>query len=236
MKDRALLDRLSDIGTSAQATIPGFYAWSVTVAPAAWGRGAPVVAKVFALLGLVCLLSAIAIERKSARNGRLVSVWGLVLTSSLVWAVAPAALLPTRLDAVRGVAGMIGWGLFALASAAPAVPRDADSSRVVAGAPLRPRTAIPRGDGWFIAAGALLAIGLQTIGWRVNVPERALLVRLVALASGLAIIGAATQIALARHARRVRPTRQVRVRRALLTIVGLGLLAVAGTILLLLAR
>ena len=34
-----LLARVSDLGTAAQASIPGLYAWAVTVAPAAWKSG-----------------------------------------------------------------------------------------------------------------------------------------------------------------------------------------------------
>ncbi len=233
---RGLFERLGDIGTAAQATIPGLYAWAVTVAPAAWSRGSPLLAKVIACAGLASLILAIPLERRWPRYGRPVSVWGLVSTSAFVWALAPAALLPTRIDAGRGVAGMIGWGLFALASAAPALPRDGDDSRIVDGAPLRPRGKIPRGDAWFIGAGALMAIGLQTVGWNVAVPERALLVRLVALAAGLGVIGAATQIALGRHGRRIRPTRRVRVRRSMAAFLGLFVVAALGLALLLAGR
>jgi hypothetical protein len=232
MKERALLDRLSGIGTAAQATIPGFYAWAVTVAPAAWSRGAPLVAKIVAILGVVALVIAIVIERRQPRWARLVSVWGLVATSALVWALAPGGLSPTKLDAPRGVAGMLGWGLFAFSSAGPALPRDPEASRVAPGAPLRPRTAVPKGDGWFILGGAVCAAALQVIGWRVNVPERALLVRLVALATGIAVLGAATQIALARHQRRFRPSKKTRMRRALATVIGLAVLAAVGVALL----
>ena len=255
MSTRTLFDRLSEIGSAAQATIPGLYAWGVTVAPAAWGRGAPLAAKIVALLGVVLLLAAVLLERspasdgamateparpsflgRFARHARPLSVWGLVATSALVWALAPGALSPARLDAPRGVAGMIGWALFAFASAAPAIARDPESSRVTPGPPLRPRSPIPRGDAWFILGGTVFALGLQVIGWRVVVPERALLVRLVALASGLGVIGAATQITLARHARRVRPSRRSRVRRSLVWLAALTVLALGGLALLLAGR
>ena len=38
---RRVLERIAGIGASAQAAIPGLYAWAITVAPAAWSRGAP---------------------------------------------------------------------------------------------------------------------------------------------------------------------------------------------------
>ena len=221
-------ERVSGLGVSAQAIIPGFYAWSVTVAPAAWARGAPLIAKLIALAGLGCLGAAIILERSQPTWSRAVSVWGLVLTSTVVWALAPAALSPARLEAARGVAGMIGWALFAFASAAPALKRDDSHKLLVAGAPLRPRASIPRGDAIFLAGGIILALFLQTIGWHALVPERALLVRLVALASGLAVLGGATSIALARHGRRAPAKRKLRVRRALVWLLGLAVLAAVG--------
>ncbi len=233
---RGLFGRLGDLGSAAQAAIPGLYAWAVTVAPAAWSRGAPLAAKLIACLGLVALVAGIVLERTSPRYARPVSIWGLVSTSALVWALAPLALLPSRVDAARGVAGMLGWGLFALASAAPALTRDAEPTRIAPGAPLRPRAKMPRGDAWFIAAGALMAAGLQVVGWNVAVPERALLVRLVALASGLAVLGAATQIALGRHGKRARPSRRARVRRSMLAFVALCVVAALGLALLLAGR
>jgi hypothetical protein len=228
MRERDLLERLSDMGAAAQAAIPGLYAWAVTVAPAAWARGAPLVAKILAILGLAFLVGSMVIERRFPRWARPVSVWGLAGTSALVWVAAPLALSPTMLDAPRGLSGIIGWALFAFASAAPAMGRDPEGSRVVAGAPLRPRVPIPRGDAVFIVTGAALALALQAVGWHVNVPERALLVRLVVLASGLAVVGAATQLATARHARRTRPTRRVRMRRSMTAVMGLVFLALVG--------
>src|SRR6185503_4004543 len=50
---------------------------------------------------------------------RIWSVWGFVLSSAIVWSLAPAALSSARLDGVRGALGMVGWALFAFASAGP---------------------------------------------------------------------------------------------------------------------
>ena len=66
-----------------------------------------------------------------------------------------------------------------------------------------------------LSIGALIASVLQVIGWRSGPPERAILVRLVAIACGLAVLGAATDVALARHVRRVPASRRERTRRAL---------------------
>jgi hypothetical protein len=223
-----VMGRSADLRPAAQASIPGVYAWAVTVAPAAWSRGAPVVAKAAAVLGVLSLAFAVSLERRSPALSRIVLVWGLSLTSALVWAVAPAVLAPAKIDPVRAVAGMIGWSLFALAAAAPTLPRIARRGVVAGEAPLRPREVIPRGDIGFIAVGAALAIGLQIVGWHAVSPERLLLVRLVQVAAGLAIIGGATAIALARHLRRAPRPMRARTHSALIWFVMIALLVVVG--------
>jgi hypothetical protein len=235
----ALLGRLADLGSAAQASIPGAYAWAVTVAPVAWSRGAPLAAKVFAASGVCALAAALVLEHRrplDAPRARAVAVWGLSLSSAFTWLLVPAALSTLKLDVGRGFAGMLGWALFAFACAAPPVRRDpAADARVVEGPPLRPRTKLARGDLAIMSLGAVMAIALQLVGWRSGPPERAILVRLVGLACGIAVIGASTSVALARHARRARPSHRERLRRAfpwLALLAVLLLMGVAGQVLL----
>lgn len=251
---------VAELGASAQAAIPGLYAWAITVAPAAWSRGAPVLAKISAIVGVVALVTAPFVEG-AGRFGaatpaappapprpkpklaamaswtgptwaRVWSVWGFVLSSSIVWALAPGALSSARLDGVRGALGMVGWALFAFASAGPTLRPDPDAARrIVAGTSLKPRSELPRGDGVYVGFGVAAALAMQAIGWGVASPERAVLVRLVTIVSGIAVIGGATSIALARHGRRVPASRAVRIRRALPWVVLLVLLSTAGGVL-----
>jgi hypothetical protein len=123
---------------------------------------------------------------------------------------------------------MLGWALFALASAAPALEGRRAEARVVDERPLVPRKTFTRGDAGYVAGGAIIAAVLQIIGWRVASAERALLVRFVALAAGLAVIGAATDVALARHVPRVRRSRRRRLRGAMALLVAIAILALAG--------
>ncbi len=180
------LGRIADLGSAAQASIPGLYAWAVTVAPAAWSRGAPFFAKTFAVLGLVTLAAALFLEHRrpdAAARARAVAVWGLSLTSAFTWLLVPAAMTTLRVDVARGLAGMLGWAMFGFACAAPPVRSDeASDARIVEGPPLRPRTRLARGDLAIMSVGAGLACVLQTVGWRSGPPERAILVRLVAVA------------------------------------------------------
>ena len=234
-RPKGTLGLVSALGPSAQAAIPGVYAWAVTVAPAAWARGAPALPKVVAISGLLMLGAAALIERRggagplrSDQLARACSVWGLVLSAALVWALSPAALSPFRMDAPRGVAGMIGWALFAFASAGPSLKRDAsEAARVIAAGALKPRTKVPKGDRVYLVGGVVVALALQLIGWKIAIAERAVLVRLVTLAAGLGVLGTATSISLARHQPRAPLSRRTRTRRAMPMLI---LLAVVGTV------
>lgn len=230
MGAQELLQRVSSLGASAQASVPGLYAWGVTVAPAAWARGSSSLSKVAAVAAVLALGVGIVGERMWGGRGRVLSLWAFVLASALAWSAAPSALGPLRIDAPRGIAGMLGWALFAFASAAPALQGARDEARLVDDAVLPPRRGLSRGDAAYVAAGAVIAASLQLVGWRVPSPERALLVRFVALAAGLAAVGAATEIALARHASRVPLSRTRRLRRAMTTLVALALLGFAGVL------
>jgi hypothetical protein len=229
MRAAGLLKRLSALGVAAQGSVPGAYAWGVTVAPVAWTRGGSTAAKVAAIIGLLALGAGVAGEWRWGGRARVPCFWGFVLASAVTWSAAPVGLSPLRIDAPHGLAGMLGWALFALASAAPALRPPAEENERTEDAPVGPRR-LTRGDSAYIAGGAVLAALLQAIGWRIAGAERALLVRFIALAAGLAIVGASTQVALARHTVRSLPSRVRRLRRALVALVMLGLLAVTGVL------
>jgi hypothetical protein len=233
MRAGELFERLSAMGAAAQASVPGFYAWGVTVAPPAWARGSSPVARVAAIAALLMLAAGVVGEPRWGGRARFLSLWGFVLASAVVWSAAPAALSPLRMDAPRGLAGMLGWALFAFASAAPALRTALGEAgkEPAEDAPLVPHQRLARGDGAYVAGGSLAAALLQGIGWRVVSVERSLLVRFIALAAGLAVMGAATEIALVRHSPRAVPSRSRRLRRALVALVALGVLALAGLLL-----
>jgi len=187
-------------------------------------------AKVAAVVAVLALMGGVAGERAWGGRVRAASLWGFVLSSALVWSAAPAALAPLRIDAPRGVAGMIGWALFAFASAAPALRGRREEERLVEGEELAPRKGLTRWDAAYVTAGALMAAALQLMGWHAASAERALLVRFVALAAGIALIGAATEMAMARHGARVRRSRSRRLRGAMAVLVVLAVLGLTGVL------
>ena len=215
--------RLVELGAATQVLVPGLYAWAITVAPAGFGHGSSWYGGLFALVALLALPGGLVLERVQQRTHAVhpVVVWVFALASAATWASNTDALTPTRLGLARGLAGTVGWALFALACAAPPVAPAADA-RVETG--LRARGTLARGDAGFVGAGALLALALQGIGWDVDVPERATLVRLVTLACGIALVSAASAVALARHGRRASVAGRLRFRWLVL----LALLLAAG--------
>jgi hypothetical protein len=86
----------------------------------------------------------------------------------------------------------------------------------------------------YVAFGVLLASLLEVAGWRIESAERALLVRFIALAAGLAVIGAAAQVALVRRLPRRALQGSRRLRGAAVALVVLGLLALTGLLVLVL--
>jgi hypothetical protein len=228
--ERSALPRLADLGAAAQASVPGLYAWAVTVAPSAFSRGAGLVARIGAILGLGAIVAAVVLERRRSPYGRVVLVWGLPMASVVVWLASSAMLSPLRMDAPRGLTGVVGWLLFALAAGGPALGDGARAAgRAVEGPKLTPRSPIRRGDVLYIGAAVAVAVLLQGIGWQVPAAERGLLVRLVTLAAGIALVGSATTVALARHSQRSAPgPLPRRIRAALPWIAALLMLAVGA--------
>jgi hypothetical protein len=92
---------------------------------------------------------------------------------------------------------MLGWGLFAYASAAPALgPR---AGGIVEPGVLKPRSTVLRGDAYYLVGGVVAALLFQTIGWRVLSPERGMLIRIATLAAGIGVIGSAVSLSLSRR-------------------------------------
>lgn len=190
-----------------QACVPGVYAWAVTVAPTVWNDGEPLAARVAGLAAPVFLVFGAILEPRVGLPARILSLWSFVIACGFVWGAAPNELTPLRLDPVRGVAGMLGWALFALASAAGPASRSM-ASRGPAGGMTHPGTGTTnveqpasrwRLDIACVVVGALVAAVMQFGGWQISAPESALFVRFVTVAAGLATLTVATNVATGRR-------------------------------------
>lgn len=178
-------------GAAGQAVVPGLYAWAVTTAPVAMWRGAPVLARLTASLAFLSVVLALVVERRAPIAARMVAGWGLSLCSAATWALA-SEVAAGSFDAAHGVAGMLGWTLFALVIASPVRTM---APGAVASAPLSPPGVGTWLDTALLVLGLALATALQIPGWRLEQRDRALLVRLVAVGGGLSVITVASGIA-----------------------------------------
>lgn len=231
MSTPPLLGRLPAKGPSSQVAIAGLYAWAVTVAPVGAYHGTSSATKLAAAIAFLSLIAGAAADRWRRGPARAVSLAVFVSASVATWMLAPAALRPVAIDTPQGLAGMLGWGLFALASAGPALGGQREVARVIDDAPLDARRRLSRGDALYLAGGTALALALQCTGWDVADPERALLVRLIAVAAALSIVGASAELALARHAPRAQRSGRARWRGAAPALALLGALALSGLLL-----
>ncbi len=186
-------------GAAAQASLAGAYAWAVAVAPLVWAPGASAATKVGAGVALLALAWGAAGDRWGLRWTRPVSLWGVVLGSAFTWSTFPIGLGIARIDPVRGISGMVAWALYALAYAGPALEPLSEPARTLQDAALVERRKLRPGDLAYVVAGTVVACALQLPGWTLPDPGRALLTRLVAVASGLAAIGIATDLAVRRN-------------------------------------
>lgn len=184
------------LGPATQAVVPGVYAWAVTIAPVGWSRGASVVAGAAVAVGIASLVAGPLAERRWPTVARMVIGWGLVSSALATWAVSPEAAVDS-FDATRGIAGMLGWSLFAFAIASPARQATVAVARAAVPSRHRASTALNRA---VLAVGIGLAVALEVPGWRIEQRDRALLLRLVALAGGLGLVSAASAIVVGRHA------------------------------------
>jgi hypothetical protein len=215
-------------GRWVHACIPGMYAWAVTVASSAFGRGSPWIAGLAGAMALVALVAGVPAGARWGARGRDASLWTFVLTCAVTWSLAPPSLSSHQFDWVRGAAGVLGWALFGLAWAAPPLsPVDATTTvRLEPG--MAGRRPLPGGDALYLAFGAGAAGAMQLVGWGSGPPERALLVRFATLAAGIAVLGGIAEVAAVRFDTRRPRNSRIGVRRLLVWGTVLALLVFAG--------
>ncbi len=189
--------------------IAALIAWSVTLAPAGFGKGTPGIAAVLAVAALAAGMVGPFVARKRPHLGRHVGITLFAGLSTLTWIASPAAIHPTTLDPVRGVCGAIAWGVYALSwsdrwgQRREAAPADPEAGSLLARATL-PALATP-----LAGFGLLVALGFLTLAWRVREPERALVSQSVAILCGVGVVTAAATVAIARGKRRATTGRRL---------------------------
>jgi hypothetical protein len=185
---------------AANTLLPGLYAWLTTVALPSTQRGAPGIARLFALLALFAVVTGPIIAIGNLRIGRAVGVLLFVALCVITWVVLGPAIGVQRLEPLRASLGAAGWALFALGWGSVrevgTVPED--DPNVIDGPPLPARSRLPRGA--LIVVGISIAAALPPVymAWRVTRPDHALLAHATAVLCAIALVGAGARLAIDR--------------------------------------
>ena len=215
------------------ATLPmllaGLLAWSITVAPAAFGHGSGLRSTALGVFDLLAAVLGPALVAARPRLGRHVGITAFVALATLAWLSSSLAIHPQRLDPIRGVFGALAWGVFALSWSerwvkSPPPPTDAEA------AALQPRTTLPRLAVPIASAGVAAALVVIALAWRLTDPDRALVAHAVAVGAAVGVISAAATVATSRGRRRSSSARRF-TSAAVRNLVLFAVVAVAGAIL-----
>jgi hypothetical protein len=214
----------------AHMLLPGLYAWTVTVATPVTQRGAGPGARACAVAALVALVAGPLLVTTRPLVARIIGVHAFLGACLITWALLGPLLTVSRLDPLRGMLGAFAWALFAFGWGSLRelghVPED--DPRAVPGPALTARSRLPAGSAVVLATGVVLALGLSALAWRVTRPGGALLAHAAAVLSGIALIAAATSIALDRGTLRRQGTPRQRFDAATVPLSALALLLSLG--------
>ena len=194
---RAGLGALGEPGV-LQRVVCGSFAWAVTVAPAAFGRGSPIVAGLLAALALGGAIVGPALVPSRRWWGRHLGITAFLALSTGTWLLSPQAIAIERLDLVRAGIGAVAWAVYALSWGEPWRLREATAAQEDIGTTLRARAQLPALAVPLAGLGVLGAFLVMTIGWRVREPSRALLSQALAVGLAVALVTAAAEIAVSR--------------------------------------
>ena len=204
-----LFGRLTEVG---QVLVPGIFAWAVTVAPCATGRGSTRFTWIPAFLGFAGLVAGAFLMRDRPKLGRVLGIWAFLLLSVLTWILNPAGIRTDRIDAIRAASGTFGWMLFGLGWGAPWRPgvHPEDNPRAQLHPKLEPRRTpvlrVPLAVA-LAGTGAVLAL---LLAWRGLDPNRALMMHGTALACAVALVTVASKVGLSQNQKRTTVTTKQR--------------------------
>lgn len=175
--------------------IAAVLAWAITVAPAAFSRGSAGLARVTAVLALLCGLSGPLFLGERRRIGRHLGITAFLVFAVASWLLSLHALHPTRLSPFRAATGSLAWAIFAL-SWREVWPKPAELREPEAQvAPLPPRASLPLVSIPILTAAVLSTLFLVLMAFRTREAERGLVAQAVSLACGVALVTAAATIA-----------------------------------------
>ena len=182
----------------ANKLLPGLYAWTATVALPATYPDAGWEARASSVAALVALVLGPWLSPTRPALGRVLGIHAFVGFSLVTWTLAVRAGVPLAPEPVRAAFGGLGWMVYAFGWGELARPLRVpeDDPHVLGGPALTPRAVLPRRAGAVIGLGAAGALLLGILAWRVQRTPQTVMGHAVALAAGLWMLSAATEIAL----------------------------------------
>jgi hypothetical protein len=216
-------------GGTAQTLLAVLVAWSITLAPAAFARGASALSTLLAGLALIAGLGGPLLVPTRPRLARHVGISAFVALSTATWLAASPAIQPGRLDPTRAVIGALAWGVYALTWRERWHPPDSEPSPDPLAPLLQARATLPALSRPITALGIVLGLGYLALAWRARDADRALATQAVAVACATAIITASAVVALSRGIRQPGGARRL-TPPAIKALVLLAVFALAGAV------
>lgn len=233
-RDRRPLGTLLAETGVVQRVLCATFAWSVTIAPAAFSRAGSLPAQGLALACLGAGIAGPALVPTQKRVGRQLGITVFLALATVVWLLTPSAIDPARLDSVRAGIGAIAWGVYAFSWGEPWRFRTEAPQDDVGGV-LRARSTLPPGAVPIAGLGVLAGLALLVVGWSVRDSSRALLAQAASIGLSVAVVSVSAQVAISRGKGR-RSSSASLPREALRAILALLVVALLGAALLVLRR
>lgn len=228
-------------------------AWWTTVRPAGWFPGAAWPQRAITLLALGGALASAWTLMRGARHLVVVVLAGFVAPCAFAWVIGPegATSLSEPIEVFVGAVAWTTLGVLLIRPQAVYVPRGAEGgggptigaaddvarvamkeldAAIVREEPppkLVPRAPMPRWASLPLYFAAVLAgvVALQIVRVGSNVPDRAVLARMVGAACAIALLSTAGDLVEVRYLTRRTPKARTRFQRAARAIIGLAVLA-----------
>lgn len=243
-------DRVRDVVPVVAATL---VAWWTTVRPAGYFPGSTWPPKIAATLAVIGIVAAGAVIMRGGRGLVAILIAGFLVPSAAAWvlgqqsataladpievfvgavawtAVGLVLIRPQAVAAPRGASGGAGPTIGASDDVARMAMKELDAALVKESPPpkLVPRHPLARLGSLplYVAVGLAAIVAMQIVRVGSNVPDRAVLARIVGAAIAIALVSTAGDLVEVRYLARKEAKPRSRLQRALVALAILGLLA-----------
>lgn len=183
----------------ANKLLPGLYAWAATVALPATSPEVGRLGRSLAFAALVALVLGPWVSPLRPALARVLGIYAFVGLSLGAWAVAARAGVDLAPEPLRAALGALGWMAYAFGWGDLARPLRVpeDDPAALGGPPLPARAELPRRASVVFGIGVVGTAVLVVLAWRVARGPQAVLGHAAALAAGLWLLAATTEVALA---------------------------------------